>query len=372
MKKERTRNYVIMQTGFIGIGTNLGLVALKAIVGLLANSISIILDAVNNLSDALSSLITIIGTKLANRAPDKKHPLGHGRIEYITAMIIAAIIIAAGVTSMIESINKIITPSDTNYSVISIVLISIAVVAKIILGLFTYRRGKKYQSDALTGSGKDALFDALISFSTIIGIIVALTAGVNIDGYLGILISIFILKAGLEMLFSTFSNILGKRIDKELSHRIKKELVNAFDEVYGVYDLYLDNFGPEKLIGSLHVEIDQNLTAEEIDKLSRKIAGFCYEKYQIIVTVGIYAINTTDKELVKLRSDISNAILRLDGVLQVHGFNIDKENNVVSLDVVRDFKFKDIELLQKQAYQAAKELYPQYEFYIIIDLDYSD
>ena len=208
------RSSQIVKVSIRGIAVNILLVVFKAIVGFAANSISVILDAVNNLSDALSSIITIIGTKLAGRAPDKKHPYGHGRIEYITSLIIAVIVLAAGGSSLKESVEKIISPEKTDFTVVSIVVICFAIFAKFYLGRYFIAQGKKLNSSSLTASGTDASFDAVISVGTLFSAVISLTVGWNIEGWLGAVISVFILKAGMEILTGTLGDIIGLRVDK--------------------------------------------------------------------------------------------------------------------------------------------------------------
>ena len=208
------REKKIVQTSLIGILANLILVTLKAIFGFLANSISIVLDALNNLSDALSSTITIIGTKLANKKPDAKHPYGHGRVEYLTSLIIAIIILVTGGMAIYQGIDTIIHPKETNYTTITLIIVIIAIVTKIGLGLYFRFVGKKVKSTALVGSGLDALFDALLSLTTLVGILTAMIWSVNIEGYLGILIGLFILKSGITILRESFSSIIGERTSK--------------------------------------------------------------------------------------------------------------------------------------------------------------
>lgn len=368
-QKVNSRESQIVRTGAIGIGSNVGLVVLKAIVGFITGSVSIILDAVNNLTDALSSLITIIGTKLANRPADKKHPFGHGRIEYLTSFFVAIIILAAGIFAIVESIEKIITPSEVSFNVISIVLISIAIVVKIGLGLFTINRGKKLKSEALIGSGKDAFFDALITTSTLVGMIVFMASGVNIDGYLGALVSIFIIKSGVELIYSSIVDLIGKRADAKLVSDLIETVKNAFPEVLGVYDVFLESYGPEKLTGSFHVEVSNTLTADDIDLLTRKITGLVYQKYQFITTVGIYAVENKDEEAIKLKNQIYEIVKGIDGVLQIHGYRHFKENNMISMDVVKDFKIKDEAAFRIAIRKALEERFPQYNYVIVIDTD---
>ncbi|MBO7357162.1 MAG: cation transporter, partial [Lachnospiraceae bacterium] len=206
------REKTIVRVSIVGILFNVLLSAVKAIIGITANSISVLLDAVNNLSDALSSVITIIGTFLAGKPADKKHPLGYGRIEYLTGMFVAAIVIYAGLTSMVESVKKIFKPELPDYSYISLVIILIGVFVKLFLGLYTRKKGKDVKSGSLFASGTDALFDAVLSTSVLIAAIIYIKTGLSIEAYIGALISCFIIKAGCEMMLETLNEILGTRI----------------------------------------------------------------------------------------------------------------------------------------------------------------
>ena len=209
------RSKVIVRTSVIGILTNLGLVTLKAFVGIIAGSIAIIMDAVNNLSDALSSVITIVGTKLSQKKPDAKHPYGHGRVEYITSLIISVIILIAGVTAIVESVISIIEQKVPSFDIISLILIAVAVLVKIGLGLYFRHVGKKVNSEALKGSGIDALFDALLSLGTLVSIVVSLVLKVKIEGYIDVIIGLFIIKSGIDVLSQSLASINGECTYKE-------------------------------------------------------------------------------------------------------------------------------------------------------------
>ncbi len=367
MNREKT----IVRTSVIGILGNVLLVAIKAIFGFIANSISIILDAINNLSDALSSTITIIGTKLAHKKPDAKHPYGHGRVEYLTSMIIAIIILVTGGSAIYESILSLINPRETNYTTITLIIVIIGIVIKIALGIYFRIMGKKTKSDSLTGSGMDALFDAILSTGTLIGVITSLVWGVNIEGYLGIIIGLFILRSGVEILRSAFSNIIGERISKETSLGIK-HLVCQHEEVIGAYDLIINNYGPERAIGSIHIEVKDDLPAREIHQLTRKISEDVYLQYNVLLTVGIYASNTSSEETKEIRGYLSNLVKEYPNIKQLHGFYVDKEKSTISFDIILDYKCPNVEKIKNELFTKLKEKYPLYEYYIIIDNDISD
>ena len=245
------REKVIVQTSIIGILANLFLAGFKAGVGILSNSISITLDAVNNLTDALSSVITIVGTRLANKAPDREHPLGHGRIEYLTASIISLLVLYAGFTSLIESGKKILHPEEPSYSMISLVIIFVAVLVKFFLSRFVKRRGEKVNSQNLIASGEDAGNDAILSLSVFLSALFFRFTGISLEAYVGVVISVFILKAGWELLQETLSQILGARADSKFTKEIK-ETINAIPGVFGTYDLFLHNYGPDTYLASAH------------------------------------------------------------------------------------------------------------------------
>lgn len=362
------REKAIVKTSIIGILTNVFLVGFKAIVGLLSNSIAIILDAVNNLSDALSSVITIIGAKLGAKLPDKKHPLGYGRIEYLSSMIVAAIVLYAGITSMVESVKAIISPEKAEYSAISLIIISVAIVVKLILGQYVKRQGKKHNSGALTASGSDALFDAILSASVLASAIIYLIWGISLEAYVGVIISVFIIKAGVEMMIETVNDILGKRGDKEETDRIKK-LICEEPEVRGAYDLIMFNFGPSKNYASVHIELPDTMTVDKVDELTRRIQAKIYLNTGVILTgVGVYSYNTSNNETAKIRNAVQKIVLEHDWALQLHGFYADTENKTIRFDVVVSFDIDRAEALDILTKEVSSQ-FPGYSLQIVPDID---
>ncbi|EFM39592.1 cation diffusion facilitator family transporter [[Eubacterium] yurii subsp. margaretiae ATCC 43715] len=362
------RERAIIRTSMIGVGTNVMLAVFKAIIGLISNSIAITLDAVNNISDALSSVITIIGTKLGAKEPDKNHPLGHGRIEYISSMVVAAIVLYAGITSLVESIKKIISPEKASYDIISLVIIGVAVLVKVLLGKYVKKQGVKHNSGALIASGSDALFDALISASVLASAIIYLAFDISLEAYVGVLISIFIIKAGIEMMTETISEILGKRSDKEDIDKIKN-IIAEEKEVRGVYDLIIFNFGPSKNYASVHIELDDTMTVDEVDVLTRKIEAKVYQQSGVILTgVGVYSHNTSNEEVAVIKNTVKEKVLSFDWALQMHGFYVDMEEKSIRLDVVISFDIEKEKALSILT-ESIRQLYPTYSIKITTDLD---
>ena len=365
------RSKDIIKVSIIGILVNLVLVGAKAAVGALSGSIAIIMDAVNNLSDALSSIITIIGTKIASKSPDKAHPYGHGRVEYLTSMFIAAMVLFAGVSAIKESIDKILHPADVNYTAVTLIVVTMGVLTKYFLGRFVSSRGKKLNSQALIASGADATFDAILSLTTLIA------AGINIffhfavEGYLGVLIGVVIIKAGLEIFAESVSSIIGARVDSDIANDIKRR-INEVPEVLGAYDLILNHYGPELIIGSVHIEVPDDMQAKEIHRITRRISEEIYAEHGIILTVGIYAANTSDPELAAMDTAIRGIVGDYSQVLQMHGFYVDKERMLISFDLIIDFEEEEPEKVKEEIEAKVRELYPDYTCFVILDTDFSD
>ncbi len=365
------REKTIVRTSIIGIIANVFLAGFKAVIGVISNSIAVTLDAVNNLSDALSSVITIIGAKLANKKPDKKHPLGYGRIEYLSAMIVAAIVLYAGITALVESVKKIIHPETADYSVVSLVIIAVAVVVKILLGRYVKAQGEKASSHALIDSGADATFDAILSFSVLVSAIIFLTTGLSLEAYVGVVISLFIIKSGVEMIVETLNEILGQRADAETTRRIKSILAEE-PEVRGAYDLILSNYGPDKNIASVHLELPDTMTIKELDILTRKVQRRVFKETGVILTgVGAYSYNTQNDDAAAIRDTVQETVMSHDWALQMHGFYLDMKAKDMRFDVVVSFDVDPNECIRTLSAEL-KELYPDYEINIIHDIDVSD
>lgn len=365
------RSQEIIRTSWIGIVANVLLAGFKAAVGILASSVAIVMDAVNNLSDALSSVITIIGTKLSQRPADRMHPFGFGRIEYFSAIIIAVIVLSAGITSLIESVKKIFNPTEPEYTTTTLIVIVVAIVVKLILGQYVKRKGEQLKSDALIASGSDALFDAVITLATLISAGIMLLWGMSLDGLLGALISAVIIKAGVEMLASPVNELLGTSIPAELTRQIIKE-VSDFDGVHGVYDLILHNYGPDVKIGSLHISVYDTMSAHEIHGLTRKITTQMYERHGIIMTVGVYAIATGKNRRTELQSQVMQALAAHKDIVQVHGFYYSERDQMLSVDVVPDISVHDEAAFVNKLTSEIQPMVPDMQVVIVIDHNYSE
>ena len=365
------RNKEIIKTSIIGVIANVILAAFKAVVGLVTNSIAVTLDAVNNLSDALASIITIVATVLSGKLPDKKHPLGYGRIEYLSGMIVAALVLYAGITAGVESVKKIIHPEVADYSMISLVIIAAAVVVKFVMGRLIAAKGKELNSSSLIATGADASFDSVLSLSVLISAIIFIKFHISLEAYVGVVIAIIIIKSGFEMMRDTVDEILGQRAEKDMVAKIKS-LINEEEEVRGAYDLFINNYGPNKNYASIHIELPDTMTVDEVDVLTRRLQAKVYTETGVILTgVGVYSYNTSNEEVAHMRNDISHIVMNHEWAIQMHGFYVDMESKAIRFDVVFSFVInpeEGVEILTREI----GEKYEGYMIHISPDIDIAD
>lgn len=368
----KNREKTVVKTSVISIVSNIVLAGFKAFVGLLANSIAIMSDAINNLSDALSSIITIVGTKLAGKAPDKKHPYGYGRVEYMTSLAVSGIVLYAGITALVESVKKIIQPETPNYSTVTIIILVAGILVKFALGLYVKKVGRDVRSDSLVASGTDAFNDAILSISVLASAIIYMIFHVSLEAYVGVIVSVYIIKAGIDLIKGSVDNILGVRVESGLSKKIKKEVLKV-DEVQGAFDLVLNDYGPDKFSGSIHIEVADDLTVADIDKISRKITKNVLKKYGVILhTIGVYSVNTDSKKSAKIKEEIREIVFSYEGILEMHGFYYDEIDKIISFDIIIDFEVKEKEKVYMDIYNEVKTRYQDFEIEITSDVDVSD
>ena len=372
MNEQASRDSIIIRTSIIGILANIALAAFKAVIGLSSNSIAIVMDAVNNLSDAASSVITIVGTKLAGREPDKKHPFGYGRIEYLSATIISLLVLYAGITAFTESVKKIIHPDTPDYGAAALIIVAAAVVVKLLLGRYVKGIGEKVNSDSLKGSGADATLDSVISASTLVAAAIYLFFHVSLEAWLGAVIAVVIIKSGVEMLRDTLSKILGERVDAQLAADMKATIRNN-PEVRGAYDLILHDYGPDLYNGSVHIEVPDTMTADELDRLNRKITREVYDKHGVALTaISVYSYNTKDPEAAEVRNRVSKIVTADPYVREMHGFYMDKIEKRMRFDVVVSFDAEDRNKVYREVCEKVQREFPDYKLLIAMDADFSE
>ena len=373
ISKDADRDVQIVRTSIVGIVANVALAAFKAVFGLLSNSIAIVLDAVNNLSDALSSIITIVGTRIASRRADRKHPYGHGRAEYLTTIVIAVIVLWAGFTSLVESAQRIIHPEPATYEVTTLVVVAVAVVAKLVLGRYVKGRGEALGSDSLVASGTDATMDAVISASTLVAAGINMAGGPGLEAPLGAVISLVIIKAGYEILREAIDKVIGERVDADVARAVK-DAICSVDGVLGAYDLNLNDYGPQRLQGSVHVEVDEGASARDIDRTAREVQLRVLQRTGVLIhTVGVYSSNAGDHgEVADMRRFVEALVEEDEHVLEAHGLYVDDAAKTVRLDIVVSYAAEDRDAVYQQFVSRLEERFPDHRFLTVLDPDISD
>lgn len=331
-------------SGFVGIALNVVLCLMKFFVGSITGSIAITADAVNNLSDAGSSAVTVFGFKMAGKPADKDHPFGHGRIEYITAMIVSFIILFMGVELAIQSVKKIRTPEDVKFSLIGAVIIAVSILGKLWLAFFNKNLGKRIDSPAMTAVVADSLSDIAATSVTLIALILSkFFPSLHIDGWLGILVACFVLKAGLDIFKDTLSSLIGQPPSKELVDEIKNKIL-TYDHVSGIHDLIVHNYGPEHYFATVHVEIPTDIDVMIGHDIIDNIENDIKKEIGIDLTIHYDPIVVNDERVNELKEMTDNIVKNINPELSIHDFRVvdgPMHTNLI-FDVVIPYGFKEV------------------------------
>ena len=363
------RRKKIIGVSIIGIVANLLLGVLKAVLGLLSGSIALISDALNNITDSSSSLITIVGTKLAAKAPDKQHPFGHGRTEYLTSLLIGGIVFLTGFQSLISSVKAVFNKEDINTDITTVIIIIATIAAKVLLGTFTENSGKKLNSTALIASGADAKNDAVVSVVTLISSILYMFAKISVDGIAGVIISVFILKTAYEVLSDTIKKLLGERVDGEMVRGIK-DIVRNTEGVINCFDLILNDYGPDFYTGSINVEIEDDRSIGEMYPILHEAQTKIYNKYNVFLVFGFYSVDVDDERYIKIKSLLKNYKENERHIINYHGIVIDEKDKTIYCDITRDFDITS-ETVIENVNRILKGEFPEYNIHVNIDTEFS-
>lgn len=364
-----SREGIISGTSALGIIVNLLIAAMKVILGMLANSIAIISEGVNNASDALTSVLTLVGTKLAGKKPDAKHPFGHGRIEYLTSLTIAILIIVTGVEMLISAVGLIFNPEEMDISIVALVAVAISAVIKFFLGIFTIKQGKRADSGALVAVGLDCRNDSFVSVITILSAVVFLVFDFSIDAYVGVFTSLLILKAGVEVLMETLSELLGRPGDAELAAKLYKE-IRATEGVLGAADMMLHNYGPEAYSGSVNIEIDHEKTVGEIYEIIHALQLRIMREYKVTMVFGIYAVDNDHEDVKQIRKTIADFVVGQEHVKSFHAVYLDPNSPRLYCDLIVDYDLKDWESLRSEFTAYMGEHFPQNEIVLTVETEF--
>ena len=371
MKSSHVRHSYGMLCGIVGIVLNVLLFAGKFLAGTISHSIAITADAINNLSDAGSSFITLAGFKLASQKPDPDHPYGHGRIEYLSGLFVSLLIILMAVELIKTSFDKIIHPTETTISPLVIVILVASILVKLYMSVYNKTIGNKIDSAALLATAADSRGDMLATLLVLVSSCISYFFGIQIDGYCGLLVGLFILYAGFNAAKDTVDPLLGKAPDKEYVQKIE-EIVTSHDLILGIHDMMIHDYGPGRVVVSLHAEVPSDGDILEMHDLIDHIEHDLSEMCNCEAVIHMDPISVNDPETAELKEQIRSIIQSIDTNLQFHDFRIVKGPTHTNLlfDVLVPYKFpvKDSELVV-QIDRKVKELNPTY--FIVVKVDHT-
>ncbi len=359
--------------GVVGIISNIILFIIKFTVGILFKSISVTADAVNNLSDAGSSIITLIGFKLSGKPADAKHPYGHARMEYITGLAVSFIIILLGVQLIQTSFDKVLHPEESVFSYLTITVLIISILMKLWQGMFNKKVGKTIHSTALEATAADSINDVVATSAVLLSTIIAKWTGVNLDGYMGILVAVFILVSGVKMIGETINPLLGMAPDQEMVDQIYKKIM-SYDTVLGIHDLVVHNYGPQRCFASVHVEVpasqDILISHDIIDNIERDFA----RDMDIHLVVHLDPIVTDDETTNLLKAQVKHIVKDISPDLSIHDFRavvgVSHTNLIFDVCVPFSVKMSDAEITGLIS-RKVKEINPTYYTVIVVDRSYT-
>lgn len=372
IEDEKTRNAYIYLGSIVGIICNLILSIIKITVGVISSSVSIMADGFNNLSDMASSLITMIGIKLANMPADKEHPFGHGRMEYLSALVVAFMVMLVGAQFIKSSVDRILNPTKVSFEMIPFILLLISLILKLWLSRFNKYVGEKINSSALKAASVDALGDVFTSSCVIISFVASKFTTIPIDGYVGVLVSLAILYAGYSLVKDTISPLLGEAPDEELVKAIKQGVL-SYDNIIGVHDLIIHNYGVGKCMASIHAEIPSNIDLvtihEIIDTAEREIS----QKLNIYLVIHMDPMCIHDEKINAIKGDVQKILFKYEQIKSMHDFRITEGKNQTNIIFDIEVNFDEVntvekeEELRKNLEEGIKKLNPLYNCIITID-----
>ena len=363
-----SREGIISVTSVLGILANLLIAAVKVVIGLLASSIAIMSEGVNNASDALTSVLALIGTKLAGKHPDEKHPFGYGRIEYLTSLVIAVLILVTGVEMLTSSVKLVFAPEEMSISILSLIIIAVSALIKFFLGIYTIRMGKKADSSTLEAVGIDCRNDSFISVITISAVIF-LVFRLSIDAYVGIFTSLIIIKAGLEVLRDTVGDLLGRPGEKELANKLYKE-IRSTDGILNAADMMLHNYGPDAYSGSVNVEIDQSKSVGDVYQFLHELQLRIMHEYHVTMVFGVYAVDNDREYSKELRRTVGQFVTSHEHVKSFHAVYLDPHSDKLYCDLVVDYNLRDWEPLKEEFSAYMKEKCPDKTLELTIETEF--
>ena len=361
--------YGVLASG-VGIACNVLLSLAKMMVGMLLHSVSVMADAFNNLSDAGSSIIGLVGVKMAEKPADEDHPFGHGRIEYVAALIVAFLVIEVGFTFFKDSISKIRHPEELRFQMVSIVILGMSILVKLWLGMFNKKLGKKIDSQVMMATAADSLGDVIATAATVVSILFWKVTGINIDGFVGLGVSLVVMWAGIGIARDTLEPLIGKATTPEDYRRIKK-FVEKYDGIMGSHDLIVHNYGPGRSMASIHAEVPNNVSIEVSHEIIDRIERDAAKELGIFLVIHMDPLETEDQTVLKVRKKTEKAVEELDSRCSIHDFRMvkgeDQINLIFDLVVPREYSEKKGDELMIRVIERMQEIDKRYQCVITLE-----
>lgn len=373
IKEAGVRTAYGVLSSVVGILCNLLLFGTKLMVGFFLNSISVMADAFNNLSDAASSIIGFIGVKMAERPADEEHPFGHGRIEYIAAFIVAFLVIQVGFSFLKGAVDKIREPEELKFQAVSIIILLLSICIKLWLGMFNRKLGKRINSKVMLATAADSLGDVVTTSATILSVVVYYFSGLNIDGFVGLFVALIVMWAGVGIARDTLAPLIGEAIDPELGRKIK-EFVEEYDGIVGSHDLIIHNYGPSKSMASIHAEVPNDTDIEESHEIIDRIEKDAYENMGILLTIHMDPIETKDEFVLKARRDVEEVVAGVDSLLSIHDFRLvdgrHQINLIFDMIVPHEYGHEKQKEVTYEVISRLKDIDPRYNCVINVEKSY--
>ena len=373
VEKVSVRTAYGVLASIVGIFCNVFLFAVKFVVGFILNSVSVTADAFNNLSDAGSSIISFVGVKMAEKPADRDHPFGHGRIEYIAALVVSFLVLEVGFTFLKDSIGKIRTPEALNFQTVSVAILIVSIAVKLWLGLFNRKLGERINSKVMMAVFTDSMGDVITTGATILSLIFFRLTGINIDGIVGVGVALVVMWAGVGIARDTLEPLIGEAIDPEVYKEIKS-FVESYDGIEGTHDLLVHNYGPGRSMAPIHAEVPNDVDIEQSHEIIDRIEREAAKKLGIFLVIHMDPVEMKDQRVLQVRDRAVQILKELDPACSIHDFRMVHGENQINLifDMVIPIEYDEEmrkELPQKLA-DRLKESDPRYECVITVEYDY--
>ena len=373
IKDKNNRSAYGVLAGLVGIICNVFLFAGKLIIGLIINSSAVMTDSFNNLSDAASSVISLIGAKLAAKPADKEHPFGHGRYEYIVALIVSFIILEVGISCFKTSLEKIFHPEDLNISLIALIILIVSVFVKIWLSLFNRKLGKKIDSKVLLATARDAMGDVFVTSATIVSLLIYRFLGWNVDGYMGCLVAVMVFLAGISVTRDTIEPLLGEAVPEDLYKEICEKIC-SYEGIEGTHDLIVHSYGPTRRMASVHAEIKNTLSIETAHEIVDRIEQDVLRDLNIFLVIHMDPIDTDNEAVQNTRKIISDAVKEKDPSASIHDFRMvsgtDQINLIFDLVLPYSYKKEECRKFSDDLEETLKKIDQRYNCVITVEHSY--